>query len=127
MPNDMNVLFAHVISVIMVASLLPDLSEEAVGVAHVPMHQELCHYKHYRIEDGKSLAMIKPCIQMTCESLNASYANLFVAGCGVVEMDKDDSMRCKIKKRSRLRPYPGCCPRIVCKRKRRRNDDEKAE
>uniref|UniRef100_A0A224Y1A3 8.9 kDa family member n=1 Tax=Rhipicephalus zambeziensis TaxID=60191 RepID=A0A224Y1A3_9ACAR len=122
----MHALLAHVISVIMVVFVMPDLSEEAVGVQEVRMHHESCHYRRHRIEDGKSLALAKPCLRLTCESLNASYANVFIAGCGAVEMDQEDSKRCKIRKPRWRRPYPDCCPKIVCRRIRRK-DDMKAE
>ncbi|KAL1487336.1 hypothetical protein MTO96_046583 [Rhipicephalus appendiculatus] len=106
----------------MVAFVMPDLSEEAVGVQEVRMHHETCHYKRHRILDGKSIALARPCIQLTCESVNASYANVFVAGCGAVETDKEDSERCTIRRPRVPRPYPRCCPRIVCRRIRRKAD-----
>uniref|UniRef100_L7M908 Putative 8.9 kDa family member n=1 Tax=Rhipicephalus pulchellus TaxID=72859 RepID=L7M908_RHIPC len=115
----MHALFALVVSVIVVTFVMPDLSEEAVGVQEVRMHHEICHYKRYRIEDGRSLALIRPCLQLTCESVNASYANVFVAGCGALEIDLEDSKRCSIRKPRVPRPYPRCCPRIMCRRIRR--------
>uniref|UniRef100_A0A224YC47 8.9 kDa family member n=1 Tax=Rhipicephalus zambeziensis TaxID=60191 RepID=A0A224YC47_9ACAR len=122
----MRTLFAHVMFMIIVAFVFPDFSEEAVGVKEVRMYHETCHYKRYKIEDGKSLALARPCLQLTCESLNASYANVFVAGCGALEIDEEDSKRCWKRKPRGWKPYPRCCPRIVCRRIRH-NGDTKAE
>ncbi|XP_075557498.1 uncharacterized protein LOC142589806 [Dermacentor variabilis] len=119
----MRALFACLFCIFLVASLLPDLSEEAVGVEEVRLHHELCHYGEYRIEDGKSLELANPCVRLTCESLNASYANVFIAGCGVVALGNDVPDLCKIRKPKRRKPYPGCCPRIVCRRKRKVNSN----
>lgn len=121
----MRILLACFLSAFLAASLLPDLSEEAVGLQEVRLHHEICHFAEYRIEDGKSLALEKPCVRLTCESINATYANVFIAGCGVVALGEGVPDNCRIKTPKRPKPYPGCCPRIVCKR--RRKVDSKAE
>uniref|UniRef100_G3MSA6 Single domain-containing protein n=1 Tax=Amblyomma maculatum TaxID=34609 RepID=G3MSA6_AMBMU len=76
---------------------------------NVTVVQGRCVYYGRKVRNGRSRAIKKPCVNVTC----MAYAHtpfVFLAGC---ETFNNNDENCQVVK-GENKPYPLCCPRLYC-------------